>query len=502
MGETQRQVGSAVFWSVCARGGRFILGLASSIIVVRGLGAHDYGVLSVVRTAIMFATIVAGVGMGQAILKFLPVLKVRGGTAGARSLILTVVSFQTVAWLLLLCVCYLVRHQFDLLFDIDGIGTLIAIAVGLASFQLYFTILSHVLNSHYDTRFLSFANVMSHAIYIGLLFLFLPRWNVIGVVAAGAAGNFAAALLIVPQVLGHLRSTPGPDTGERIETPRLLRYSVPFALIGILNVIVWRQSETLILAHYHGAALTGYFDLAYRLPQTMLEFIPGTVWPIIMAGFSEVYARNTGNLAAAIEKYYRVLFLLCAPICVYGLVLGGRMVVVLFGEGMSAAAVPAQLFFLIFTVSFFATPLSMSLYVIEKSYANMLVYIGFAAVNVGLDLLLIPRYGLAGAIVPVGLVILLSPFIYFTVLSRYVSGIRVPFRFILRCFAASSPVAILIPFLPSIRTPVGFILATLGVLPLFLAGFKVMKVIGEEERKLIDSIPLPLLGKAVRFISG
>lgn len=501
MGETQRQVGTAVFWSVFARGGRVFLGMASSVIVVRGLGVHDYGVLSVVRTVLMFASIVAGVGMGQAILKFLPVLKVGRGTAGSRRLVVTVVSFQTVAWLAVLGICHLFRHRFETIFSIDGIGSIIVIAVGLVSLQLYFTILSHILNSYYDTKLLSIANIASHAVYIGLLFVFMPLWGVIGVIAAGAAGNFVAAAMILRQALRHLREEGDDRTQERIETGRLLRYSMPFALIGVLNVIVWRQSETLFLAHFHGATVTGYFDLAYRLPQTMLELIPATVWPIIMAGFSEVYARNTANLTAAIEKYYRVLFLLCAPICCYGIVLGGSMVPLLFGDEMAAAAVPAQLFFLIFSVSFFATPLSMSLYVIEKSYANMMVYIGLAAFNLGLDFLLIPRYGLAGAIIPVGLVILLSPFVYFAVLSRYISGVRVPLRFIMRCFAASSPVALLIPFISYTRTPAGFIIASLAALPLFLAGFRVFRVIGDEERSLLDSIPLPLLGKIVKYIS-
>lgn len=502
MGRTQRQVGSAVFWSVFARGGRFFLGLASSIIVVRGLGVYDYGVLSVVRTVLMFAAIIAGVGMGQAVLKFLPVLRVKRGTAGSQRLIAMVVSFQTIAWAALLGVCFLLRHRFEMLFPVEGIGTIIVIAVGLALFQLYFTILSHILNSYYDTKLLSLANILSHALYIGLLFVLMPRWGVIGVVAAGAVGNLAAALLVLKQARRHLREGREDGTADRIDTARLLRYSMPFALIGILNVIVWRQSETLFLAHFHGAKLTGYFDLAYRLPQTMLEFIPGTVWPIIMAGFSEVYTRNTDNLVAAIEKYYRVLFMLCAPICLYGVVLGGSMVRILFGDDMSSAAIPAQIFFLVFAVSFFATPLSMSLYVIEKSYANMLVYIGFAAVNIGLDLLLIPRYGLAGAIIPVGLVILLSPFVYFAVLSRYVSGIRVPFRFIFGCFAASSPVALLIPLIQYTRTPAGFILASLAALLLFLAGFKFCRIIGEEERDLVNSIPLPVLGKIVKYISA
>ena len=57
MSALKNQVGSAMMWSVIARAGRFVLGMASSIIVVRSLGAHDYGVLSLVRNILMFSVI-------------------------------------------------------------------------------------------------------------------------------------------------------------------------------------------------------------------------------------------------------------------------------------------------------------------------------------------------------------------------------------------------------------------------------------------------------------
>ncbi len=93
----------------------------------------------------------------------------------------------------------------------------------------------------------------------------------------------------------------------------------------------------------------------------------------------------------------------------------------------------------------------MALYVIEKSYANLVVYLALAVVNVGLDLLLIPRFGILGAVIPVGLVIAASPVIYKRLLGRYVSGTRIPYAFIGKCFLASSPVLLLLPFTGFIR---------------------------------------------------
>jgi len=183
------------------------------------------------------------------------------------------------------------------------------VAVALAIFELYFTLITHILNAHYDTKLLGAAGIISHVIMIGLLLVLLPRgWSVVGVLVAGAAGHVVGSVLLLGKVLGYFtRQWAAPTTEEGIEGARLARFALPFAAIGVLHLIVWRQSETLFLAHFHGAEVTGYFDLAYRMPLTMLDFVPGTVWPIIMAGFSEAYAKDVGNLTKAIDRYYRML---------------------------------------------------------------------------------------------------------------------------------------------------------------------------------------------------
>jgi O-antigen/teichoic acid export membrane protein len=503
MGEATRQVGNAVFWSVLGKTARFVLGLASSIIVVRALGKYDYGVLSLVRAVLAFVLIIAGCGLGQSILKFIPVFKVAKDRRGARGLVRRVVFIQGMVWALLLAIFYLFADKFELLFKFEGVGLFIWIAVALAFVEMAYLLITHVLQAYYDTKLLSGANVVSHLVFIGFLLILLPReWGVIGVFVAAAAGNIVGTMMVVRQAWSHFESTEEAPAASGIDRARILRFSLPFAAIGVLNIIVWRQSEVLFLAHFRSAEETGFFDLAYRLPQTLLEFVPGTVWPIIMAGFSEVYAKNTSDLNKAIDKYYKMLFLMSAPICMMGLVLGGRMIPILFTEAMAPAAIPAQIFFLIFTISFFGTPLSMSLYVIEKSHVNLVIYSVLAFINVGLDLLLIPRFGIVGAIIPVGLVILVSPFIYKRALARYVSGVHVPFGFIARCFFASSPVLLLLPFTGYITGVIELVAAVLVAGLMMVFSFKTLKVIGKEELATLGVVPVPAVARFLRYLSS
>ena len=111
----------------------------------------------------------------------------------------------------------------------------------------------------------------------------------------------------------------------------------------------------------------------------------------------------------------------------------------MYGENMAQAGPYCQAFFLVFAIGFLGTPLSMTVYVIEKVWVNMLLNVGYGVVVLGLDLLLIPRYGLLGATIPTALVTLITPFVRYAIARRYLDGIRIPWAFIGRAFLASSP---------------------------------------------------------------
>ncbi|HEU4364718.1 MAG TPA: oligosaccharide flippase family protein [Candidatus Krumholzibacteria bacterium] len=498
MESTTRRIGRAMAWSVAARSLRFVLGFASSIVVVRGLGEHDYGVLSVARSMLMFVVMVAGVGTGQALLKFLPAMRVAGSGAAARRLVRRVAVVNLAGWCSLLAVALLARGWTERVFHVEGIGVVVAAGVALALFEVFFTLGGQVLNANFDARRLAFASAAGHVVYLGALVVALPAGlGVIGVLIAAAAGNAVACVLVAGR-LGPSLSYGGTE-GEEFGGTRILRYAGPFAAIGILNLIVWRQSETLLLGHFRSPEETGYFDLAYRLPQTILEFVPGTVWPLVMAGMSEAFARDKSSIRLAIDRYYRMLFLLCAPICVLGAVLAPRIVDVMFGGAMAPAAIPMQLFFLIFTVSFFATPLSMSLYVLEKTHVNLVVYLVLAAVNVGLDLLLIPKYGVPGAVIPVAIAIALQPLAYFIVVRRDVPDLRIPFGFIGRCFLASASVLVAWPLLRWMPGIGGLVAAGLAAGVAVAFAYRAARIPGREEIDAVGALPVPGAGSLAAF---
>jgi O-antigen/teichoic acid export membrane protein len=210
-----------------------------------------------------------------------------------------------------------------------------------------------------------------------------------------------------------------------------------------------------------------------------------------MATFSELYTRDKRNLARAVRLYYKFLLALAVPVALAGAVLAPVAVPIVFGSPMRPAAPFASLFFVLFSLSFLGTPLSMALYVLERTQLVLAIYTVQAIINVGLDLVLIPRWGLAGAVVPVGLVVALSPVVYWICVTRLWERPALPWTFLLRSLAANAGWLILLPLSPWITNVPRLAAAILLGLTATVVGVRLTRLLGEEESRLLTHARFP-----------
>jgi len=491
---TVEKVGRAMSWSVIARVAGFAAGMAANIIVVRSLGAYNWGIISALQSIGGFVAAIVALGLGNAILKFLPEMRVRGDLPGFFRNIRRLIVIQIVVWLALMVLAHLFGDRLGQFFNdrYNRFGIYLQFAVAFMIFEIFNLLITNVLQSWYETKMLAIVTVITRACYILLLILFIMSGlGVIGYILAAAAANLGTCIALLP-LARRLVGGEGETAGSPPSTRRILLFSLPFVVTGILNQIVWRHSEVILLGHFHDLEIAGMFGLAYRIPQLMLEFIPMTIWPIVLAGASEVYSRNRGDLPDAIDTYYRLLFILVMPVAAMGFAFARPFIPILYGSEMVPAALLTQMFFVVFSYSFIYTPLSMTLYVMGKSWINMLVFSFLAVVNIGLDLALIPRYGLWGAFFPVSAAFIAGVATFAIVVGRVKPDVKIPVAFIARCYTAAVPAALL--SLTSARWSSAPALAVQIVAGLFLliAGFRLMGVIGEKEKGLIRKLPLPL----------
>ena len=489
---TMEKVAHAFAWSLAAKVAAFAAGFVANILIVRSLGAQGWGVLSELKTVSGFILVMVMLGLDTALLKFLPVLRVSGGARSFLKTIRALVLLQVAVWL-----CFLALSRFGASFfkaffqDAGGrLDVYIQVAVGCLMFEILMLLTANVFQAWYETKRLAMVVIGGNAIYMVLLVSALRfELGIVGIFGASAAANMIMVLALVPQAGRLARSLPEAGSGPTMKS--VLRFSLPFVVTGFLNQIVWRQSEVIFLGHFRGAEEAGFFSLAYRTPQLLLEFVPLTIWPIVMAGTSEVYARDENNLQRAITLYFKLLYILVIPVAALGFAFARPLVPILYHREMLPAALVTQLFFVVFSYSFLYTPMSMALYVMGKSWVNMLIFLLLACLNIGLDLAFIPKYGLWGAMVPVSLILVVAVVLFHAVMKRMRPDVKTPARFIMRCYAAGAPAASL-SLLTSRWDSPGALAAMFPLaLALLVLGFRWMKVIGSEEKEMIRLLPIP-----------
>jgi len=487
----------AVPWTLVGKAVRFAAGVATSIIVVRHLGREEYGLLAIVRVAAAFIAVPAGVGMGQALLRFLPEISVHAGRLVGRRLLVIGLLVQVAAWALLALGVFLCGRLWDDFFHAEVssfmlLATVLLIAGSLRGF------FDSALTAAYEARFLAILGTAGSLLLFGLTaYVLRAGHGITGIlIATAVAEGFVA-------ILGGIRALTLYGGGHAaVGASRLMGYSLPFVLLSVLNMITWKQSETLLLGHFASASEAGLFDVAYKLPQQLLEFVPESIWPLIMAAMSEAYTKNRSGLRDLIDVYYRMLFFLVAPLSLFGFVLGDKMITILYGQEWAPAGGLAQAFFIIFSLSFFGTPLSMAIYVLEKSWANFVLALLFAVVNVALDLILIPRYGLVGAVIPVAIAIAISPFARWWTLRRFAGEISIPWGFIGKAYRVSLPLLALYPLKRFVVDVPSLAVACLIAAALVIAAIRFVGLFSIRDRELIERSNLPMKGALLRVFAG
>lgn len=499
---TYRKIGQAMTWNFLARIARFMAGPVSYIIVVRALGSYNWGILSVLKTIAGFALIIVMLGAGQALLKYIPVIRVKGGMHDFFRNIKRIFLLQICAWVVVMIAAWSARHAISDFYGVttDGFSLYLVVAIGLVIFKVGISMISNILQSWYETKALSIVTIISNVAYLVIMMVLLKAgMGVIGYLVAGALIDIGMTAALIPQTLELVKKSP--SGGEKSpDLLQMIRFSLPFIVTGFLNQIVWRHSEVLFLGKWTGMEASGYFGLAYDIPQMALEFVPLTIWPIVMAGTSEMFSKDAGRLPEAVDLYFRLLFILVIPVAAMGFAFSRAMVPVLFGAEMMPAALLTQLFFVVFSYSFLYTPLSMALYVMEKSWVNMLVLTLMAAINIGLDVVLIPRYGIWGAFAPIVIVLAIEVVVFERAVRHFRKDLKIPFRFIARCYLAAVPAACLAITANIWDSPAALAIQMVAGLVLLVAGFRYMKILGEREKGLIMKLPIPFKEKIVAIL--
>lgn len=201
-----------------------------------------------------------------------------------------------------------------------------------------------------------------------------------------------------------------------------MRAAVPLGIAGVFGIILFRV-DTVILAAFEPAAVVGDYGAAYRLFEATLFLgwsIGGAVYPVLSRlddrkGLATVY-RGALKLAVAATL----------PLAVGAAVLAEPLVELLYGAEFDEAATALQL--LAPAIALFPVTYVTSLLLVARGRQRFIavLYGAVTAVNIALNLVLIPEFSLNGAALATSLTEALVVLFSVALGVRLVGGISAP----------------------------------------------------------------------------
>lgn len=206
---------------------------------------------------------------------------------------------------------------------------------------------------------------------------------------ASYAVGIAYCLLVIPR-LGVGRIRPAFDAGLY---RRWLRLAAPLAA-GFLLTNLYFRADIPLLQHFRSLTEVGWYQLAYK-PFEATQFIPLAVQAVVYPLLSAYFALAPDRLERAYQGFFRVLVMLGWPLSVAVFVLAhpiGR-VLHLFPESEPALRILSLGIVFLFCNSAFTA----MLYSIDRQGRYAWATGIAAAVNICLNLILIPLFGYLAA---------------------------------------------------------------------------------------------------------
>ena len=361
------------------------LGAASIAVLTRYLGPGDYGRFTLALIYMQLFGVLADVGVYTTAVREISKDPSRteelAGNALALRLLLSIGVIALGAG-----VSLLLPYEPD-------VRVAIVLAGGPLLLGMLTTSLVVVLQSQLRMGRAAVGEVIGRGCALGLTILVAVLDLGFYAVMGAATGGAAAALVVTWALTRHIAKVQ--FRFEPAVWRPLLVASLPLGLALAINAIYFR-ADTLIISLYEPYGQVGLYTLAYRILEFTLAFgtiFLTTVFPLL----SEAVANDEPRALRTIQASTDLFVILGAPLVGGGIVLAPAVIEVAGGAEYAEAATPLQVLLLAGAVSWVNGVFGFALIAKARQASALWLNVAGLTFNVGLNFLLVPRYGIVAA---------------------------------------------------------------------------------------------------------
>ncbi len=236
------------------------------------------------------------------------------------------------------------------------------------------------------------ALVLGQVLYVGALLLFVKdESDVLVVPLAQFFGEITAALLLLIPLLipfGNIKL-------NLREGWRMLRSSGFLTVTRLLRAIVY-SFDVVLIGFWLGEREVGLYSAPYRICFLFVA-IAAAIHISYLPSITRAFAQGIEQAQTVAERSINLAATVAAPMVVGGMILAAPLLDFIFGAEYIEGAAAFRLLLMSIGFIFIHGANHHLLLVSHRTKTEMKIYIIAAAVNVGLNLIFIRRYGIVGA---------------------------------------------------------------------------------------------------------
>lgn len=180
----------------------------------------------------------------------------------------------------------------------------------------------------------------------------------------------------------------------------ITRFNLGVIAMNFLDAVVWQRSEVFFLGRFRTVQEVGFYSLAFGFTNTTVSFFASAIINVLIPIHSKAFgAKNQDRMEKIYQKSIQYLAMVSLPIAIGGAVLADRIVLRMYGVEYLPTAMAMSVLFLSSAGGRIGGAFASVMYSSNLVHIKIYTALIWATINITLDLLLIPRYGVMGAVI-------------------------------------------------------------------------------------------------------
>ena len=382
----KNKIASNALWIIIGKISQSILALVITMLTARFLGPSNYGLIAYAASIVTFVVPIMNLGMSNILVQELTNYPEEEGKIIGSSILMSLISS-------LACIAGITVYTFFVDANEPTTNIVVILYSVLLIFQA-FELTQYWFQAKLLSKYMAISSLVAYALISAYKILLLVGGADVYFFAISNAMEYclvAVFLLIVYKKLGGQRLSFSKATAKR-----MFNSSKHYIVSGLM-VTIFAQTDRIMLKLMMNEAAVGYYSAAVACTGWTAFVFAAIIDSMRPSIFADKKVGNTEGYERGIARTYCIIIYLALFQSIAMTIFARLIISLLYGESYSPSVSALQIVVWYTTFSYMGSVRNVWILGESKQKYLWILNLGGAVVNIGLNALLIPIWGINGA---------------------------------------------------------------------------------------------------------